>query len=288
MISYRALINHQISINNSLNLFCENSSLQFSHELLDRLTNTKYRLNDDSLIDYTVNRVLTEFYRVNQYFHFDKQAIQELKLIYTNLYRQLDRKDQTREELAYNHKRNLTEWLRKENPFSIKIYSSKQKTVDVTPCFEYTPDLQLRILHVDLDKLQEPILDIGCGQHANLVKYLRQKGKIAFGIDRYNSSYNYFQNYDWLNYDFETEKWGTIISNLGFSNHFLHHHLRIDGNYICYAKKYKEILDSLKVGGKFHYAPSLPFIEEYLDIIKYRVITEKNLDNQSTIVQKIK
>ena len=70
---------------------------------------------------------------------------------------------------------------------------------------------------------------------------------------------------DWLEYDYGEEKWGTIISNLSFSNHFNHHNLRENGNYIEYGKTYMNILYSLKIDGSFHYAPDLPFIEKYLD-----------------------
>jgi len=68
-----------------------------------------------------------------------------------------------------------------------------------------------------------------------------------------------------LKYDYGNEKWGTIVSNLGFSNHFLHHNSREDGNHIGYGKTYMNILKSLKAGGCFHYAPDLSFIEKYLD-----------------------
>jgi hypothetical protein len=66
---------------------------------------------------------------------------------------------------------------------------------------------------------------------------------------------------------------GTITSNLGFSNHFNHHHLRKDGHFIEYAKTFMDILNSLKIGGSFYYAPDLPFIEKYLDRVKYRIKT---------------
>ena len=74
-----------------------------------------------------------------------------------------------------------------------------------------------------------------------------------------------------MDFSFVPGHWGTIISNLGFSNHFRHHHLRNDGDYLDYARKYMEILQSLKPGGAFYYAPDLPFIESYLDPQKYRI-----------------
>ena len=97
------------------------------------------------------------------------------------------------------------------------------------------------------------------------VNYLKNQGIEALGIDRFKFTASNLITVDWLEFDYGKEKWGTIISNLGFSNHFNHHNLREDGNYIEYGKTYMNILNSLKVGGRFHYAPDLPFIEKYLD-----------------------
>ncbi|HBK32433.1 MAG TPA: class I SAM-dependent methyltransferase, partial [Porphyromonadaceae bacterium] len=137
-------------------------------------------------------------------------------------------------------------------------------TVQPVVCCEYSADIQKHILHLQLEELPEPILDVGSGKHGNLVKSLRAAGLIVYGIDRF-SDCSWVEKADWLTYDYGMEKWGTIISNLGFSNHFLHHHLREDGNFIGYAKKYMEILNSLKLHGRMYYAPELPFIEQYLD-----------------------
>jgi hypothetical protein len=126
--------------------------------------------------------------------------------------------------------------------------------------------------------MNEPVLDIGCGVKANLVKYLRQNRIEAYGIDRFVIENSYLDNSDWFEYDFNKMKWGTIISNLGFSNHFLHHHLRTDGSFIDYAKQYMKILNSLKIGGSFHYAPDLPFVEQYLDSNRFHLI-KQNIGN---------
>lgn len=98
-----------------------------------------------------------------------------------------------------------------------------------------------------------------------------EKGVETYGIDRFSFTDKNLSNSDWLEYSYGVEKWGTIISNLGFSNHFKHHNLREDGNYIEYGKKYMEILKSLKIGGEFYYAPDLPFIEQYLDSRQFRI-----------------
>ena len=174
--------------------------------------------------------------------------------------------------ISLNHYRNLCDWLVRTNAFAGKMYSSDQEFTQPVACSEYTSDLQLNILHLELKDLLEPVLDVGCGREMNLVNYLRDNGIEAYGIDRFEIQNPYYTKTDWLEYNFEPDKWGTIISNLGFSNHFIHHNLRADGNYREYAIKYMEILQSLKTGGAFQYAPDLPFMEKHLDRNKYRYI----------------
>ncbi|MGG1617445.1 hypothetical protein ACIFQM_19465 [Paenibacillus sp. NRS-1782] len=52
------------------------------------------------------------------------------------------------------------------------------------PCEEYTPELQAKLLGLDIARLQEPVLDVGCGAEARLVGYLRSLGIEAYGTDR--------------------------------------------------------------------------------------------------------
>jgi len=55
-----------------------------------------------------------------------------------------------------------------------------------------------------------------------------------------------------------------FISNMAFSLHFINHHFRINGQPEKFAHSYMNILRSLKKGGRFLYAPGLPFMEEHL------------------------
>jgi len=136
----------------------------------------------------------------------------------------------------------------------------------------------------------EKVLDIGCGKQGSLVSYLRSKRVEAYGVDRLLTDNPNLTSADWLEFDFGKERWGTIISNLGFSNHFKHHHIREDGDFLKYATKYMEILNSLKIGGRFHYAPDLPFIEKYLSPEKYGLssVKIKNTDFYTTITKRLK
>jgi hypothetical protein len=124
----------------------------------------------------------------------------------------------------------------------------------------------------------------------NLVNFLRDNGIEAYGIDRFASQNHFYIKSDWLEYNYEPNFWGTIISNLGFTNHFIHHNLRSDGNYREYALKYMEILAALKSGGSFCYAPDLPFIEKHLNKQTYSVANYSIVGNnfRSSCINRIK
>jgi len=59
-------------------------------------------------------------------------------------------------------------------------------------------------------------------------------------------------------------------------------------DYVSYAKKYMEILHSLKFGGYFYYAPDLPFIEQFLDDKEFQInnFEIENLEYESTIIKR--
>ncbi|NLH48742.1 MAG: class I SAM-dependent methyltransferase [Myxococcales bacterium] len=139
-------------------------------------------------------------------------------------------------------------------------------------CAEYSLSSQLRILGLSIAELAEPILDLGCGEHAELVRELQRQGKQAFGIDRVAGRIPGVMSADWFAKNFGNDTWGTIVSHLGFSLQFLHQHLQPGGDGARYAHKYMEILRSLKTGGIFVYAPGLPFVEDFLPAAQYRVI----------------
>jgi hypothetical protein len=97
-------------------------------------------------------------------------------------------------------------------------------------------------------------------------------GLEAFGVDRHlDADRDYLSSADWLDYRLEAGAWGTVISHMAFSKHFIHRYLRSDGEDYAYAMKYREILDSLRPGGVFLYAPSLPFVERHLDAKAYEL-----------------
>jgi len=286
-------IDKQIEFNQGKNIFLDNLDIfQFANETVKAIS-TINGFNPDSklfLIDYATDKAIEEFCRVNQYYSFDSKAKNDLRKIYSDLFESLQTKIDSTENISKSHYENLKKWLQKSNPFAEKIYINAGEKINPVACSEYSPDLQINILQIDIEHLMQPVLDIGCGKQGFLVNYLKNQKIEAYGIDRFKFTTSDLITADWLEYDYGVKKWGTVVSNVGFSNHFNHHNLRKDGNYIEYGKTYMAILHSLKEGGCFHYAPALPFIEKYLDsnqfaLNKYEI---KGFDFKTTILKRLK
>lgn len=286
-------IDKQIEFNQGKNIFLDESELfQFIRETKNAISKIN-KLDHDSecfLIDYATDKAIEEFCRINQYYSFDTKSKIGLRNIYSDLFASIRIEGSSTEEISRNHYRRLKDWLKECNPFAEKIYLNADKNIEPVACSEYSPELQIDILRIEIEQIMHPILDIGCGKHGKLVTYFSSKGIEAFGIDRFPFTTSNLQTSDWLEYNYGIKKWGTITSNLGFSNHFKHHNLREDGNYIEYGKTYMRILHSLKVGGCFHYAPDLPFIEKYLDDSQFALIKKEisGCDFQMTIVKRLR
>ena len=274
MDNIKKSIDKKIEFNSSKNIFADKEGLfVFIKETTDAISciNQLDKDAENILIDYTLAKSLKEFCRVNQYYSFNTQSKNELREIYVDLFKKIRKGEIPIAEISENHYQQLQYWLIKCNPFAEKIYAGNNYQLEAIACSEYSPELQIAVLGIDLKHIKQPVLDIGCGTQGNLVNFLNNQNIEAYGIDRFTIAESMLTNSDWLEFDYGIEKWGCIISNLGFSNHFIHHNLRNDGNYINYAKTYMAILQSLKKGGSFYYAPELAFIEIYLDKRAYHI-----------------
>jgi hypothetical protein len=289
----KQLIDLQIQSNQEKNLFHRNifRIMQCSQSTIDAFQNITLVENDVcSLINYAAEKSLQELCRVNQYFSFSESDIIALKILYWNLYQNIQKNKFAADTIFQNHFNNLKSWLNKTNPFSSELYYNDEAILKAVVCSEYSSALQKEILSLNKIPLLEPILDIGCGKNGTLVKSFISDNLDAHGIDRFASAFPHCEKADWLNYNYGLKKWGTIISNAGFSNHFIHHDLRNDGNSTQYAKTYMNILQALKIGGCFYYAPDLPFIEMHLDE-KTFLITKQEITNtvfQTTTIKRLK
>ncbi len=139
-------------------------------------------------------------------------------------------------------------------------------------CREYSPELQIAMLHLDAWGVAGPLLDLGCGEHARLVRLLRQHNVRAYGLDAFAPvSEPYLVPGDWLAWSLGRARWQTIVSHMAFSHHFLHHHLTGSDASISYARRYMDVLAALRPGGSFIYTPGLPFMEDLLPREQFHV-----------------
>lgn len=136
-------------------------------------------------------------------------------------------------------------------------------------CGEYAAMLQRDALGLGEERLRGPILDVGCGASASLVRALRAEGLAATGVDR-EAPEDVAIVSDWRSFPFGQDRWGTVISHHAFTLHFLHHHLGQSDQAYADAQVYRAILRSLRVGGRFVYVPGLPFIEPLLPAASFR------------------
>lgn len=292
MNDFKSTIDKQIGFNQGKNIFFKDlNNFQFTENTIKTISKAETLSPDffHSLVDYATDKAIEEFCRINQYYSLGSKARNELREIYTELIECIQAKSYPVEDIAKNHYRKLQQWIIENNSFAKSVNKDNDQQADIITCSQYNPDLQINILRIDVNRLNQPVLDIGCGKDSLLVNYLAKNSIDIIGIDRYKFNSPKLLTIDWLEYDYGKNKWGTIVSNLGFSNHFQHHNLRVDGNYIEYAKTYMNILEALKVGGQFHYAPDLPFVEKYLDTKKYEInkYNINGLNYKATVIKRL-
>lgn len=227
-----------------------------------------------NLVELFLHHSIDFTYENNQFIHFDEPEKARLKKIYSRYLNNIKtaiETSQTADELEshlskviedhfLDIRRNISRFFDREMERRVQENVILKQAV----CSEYSPELQLQILGIDSSQMMTPVLDIGCGKQGKLVKFLNDRGIQTIGIDRFIEPQQHLIEADWFQVDFSAGTWGTILSHMAFSNHFLFHHRYTHGNPEAYARLYMQILSSLKPGGAFIYAPSLPFIEQFL------------------------
>ena len=175
----------------------------------------------------------------------------------------------------------------------INSYTNKQeeKLEEQEEKSSYSPEFILDILDVKDSELNGTSLDIGCGKNATLVNYLADKGMNAKGLDMECEDSDILEQEDWLIKEYPESTYDLITSNLAFTKHFLEANQEEANDQECieYALSYMKILNSLKVGGKWHYVPSVTFIEELLPEDKFEVTNSFINDSiMRTVIKRIK
>ncbi|UFJ40808.1 class I SAM-dependent methyltransferase [Brevibacillus humidisoli] len=281
------IIDHQLLFNQNKSLFytlpdgklavkpSEKTVQLFKHkpkEIVGFIESTKREGTISQVLEAVSQRVLRLFLRANQFLDFQHRDRLVLQSLYKHLLQRIctmgsktaTLSDAEIDELFDGHYKRLQAFLVGSNGTAIFSKYREHPELFAVPCAEYDPQFQLDLLGIGLDTIKQPVLDIGCGAQANLVRFLRESGIEAYGIDRDVEECDYLFRANWFDWQVRAVTWGTVISHMAFSNHFMHHHLRSSSSAERYAKTYMQILQSLQAGGSFIYAPGLPFLEDLL------------------------
>lgn len=274
-------IQQQIEANQSKNLLYEHFSEiievepDFLAALEKYLGHNEQALSEHArqeLVSFAAETLLKRLFAINQFLRVEPQKAKELENIYSSTWEEMQKTRDIETTLKEVHYPALSHWIADLYPGEFVERLKVVPQVGHVVCAEYSAQLQVDLLKLDIGSLKQPILDAGCGGGANLVRYLGSLGLEAYGIDRVLlKPEKYLQQTDWFDYSFAPHTWGTIVSNMAFSNHLLYTYRHDSGQLGPYLRKFIEILESLLPGGSFHYAPGIPFIEQRLDTTKYQV-----------------
>ena len=266
--SWLMAIKNQVCKNYLCNIFNDKINLEIQD--LERLNLEGITENQIRVFSkYSADLLSSCLYKDNQYIYFDHKALKDLEKIYQYFFNEL-LNGKNRQGAIKSHHVNIKKFLIRTNPFLELINSNDDEKVKTYLCCEYGGDFQLCLLNIKPQDISGPVLDIGCGEHANLVRFLNNQGIIAIGIDRKTTRQENSIECDWFDFDFIENKYGTIISNNAFSIHFINA-ISKNQNISGYTQLFFKILKSLKESGCFYCAPSIPFIEKYVNTEEYIV-----------------
>jgi hypothetical protein len=267
----------QFHDNSYKNLFCtKGNQLHFNRTTIREINLIREELLNLSNVDKNVllmnlsRRFVKTLYQTDPYINFSDKDNLIIQKIYSLLLCDIT-SEFLIDVIEKRHFQRICMLVKETNPAVYQINHNSNRDAQHFVYAEYSPEFQLNLLKIDSSFLLDPILDLGCGEHGCLVEYLRAQHLTAYGADRLQQNRDYYFKCDWLEFIYGDQKWGTIISHLSFTSHFLHHFLQNDGIDILYAGTYMKILKSLAAGGRWIYTPSVPFIENLLPQSEYHV-----------------
>ncbi len=167
------LVDEQLAGHRGMNLFSSDSqdNFRFSERICEAMEHFAGMDDHEAtiLIEQMTNKTIAEFCRVNQYYSIDAETRQNLQLAYATLLAEIRNRQRVGagvliEDIARRHFLRLRQVLKQSNPFAEALYSEGEPTLRPVPCCEYSHELQMDILGIDLNDLAEPVLDIGCGK----------------------------------------------------------------------------------------------------------------------------
>ena len=254
---------------------------EYREKIIEKMNTDEYTKVMDKLSKSFLNNLVkgTEGRKVS------KEDCNKILEIYHKLIENISDYNKDYERIALEHFTEVRNFI---NSYTNKQEEKLEKQVEKS---SYSPEFILNILDVKDSELKGTSLDIGCGKNATLVNYLADKGMNAKGLDMECEDSDRLEQEDWLIKEYPESTYDLITSNLAFTKHFLEANQEEANDQECieYALSYMKILNSLKVGGKWHYVPSVTFIEELLPEDKFEVTNSFINDSiMRTVIKRIK
>jgi hypothetical protein len=241
----------------------------------------------EGLVNDAAESFVQKIFTLNQYIQIDMLSKEALKQIYMATWRKLVETKEVESTIRNYHYPKIRAFMEAKYPQTLAAGLRAATHLGHVPSSEYSAEHQMKLLRLGLQTIQEPILDVGCGAEAYLTRFLRTMNLEAFGFDRAIMDRTiYLVEADWFDYEYGTDKWGTIVSNLSFANHLVYAQRYEAATVATYLRTFFSILNSLKVGGTFAFAPGVDQLEMQVDHTKYEVENWKI--SSTTKVTKIK
>ena len=254
---------------------------EYREKIIEKMNTDEYTKVMDKLSKSFLNNLVkgTEGRKVS------KEDCNKILEIYHKLIENISDYNKDYERIALEHFTEVRNFI---NSYTNKQEEKLEKQVEKS---SYSPEFILNILDVKDSELKGSSLDLGCGEDATLVNYLADKGMNAKGIDMECEDSDILEQEDWLIKEYPESTYDLVTSNLTFTKHFLEANQEEANDQECieYALSYMKILNSLKIGGKWHYVPSVTFIEELLPEDKFEVTNSFINENvMRTVIKRIK
>ena len=254
---------------------------EYREKIIEKMNTDEYT----KVMDKLSKSFLTNLVKGTEGRKVTKEDCSKILEIYHKLIENISDYNKDYERIALEHFTQVRNFI---NDYTTRQETSAENVESKT---SYSPEFLLDILAVEEHELKGKSLDIGCGKEANLVNYLTEKGMDAKGLDMECQDSDKLEQEDWLIKEYPESTYDLITSSLTFTKHFNEANQEEANDQECieYALSYMKILNSLKVGGKWHYVPSVTFIEELLPEDKFEVTNSFINDNiMRTVVKRIK
>ena len=248
---------------------------EYREKIIEKMNTDEYTKVMDKLSKSFLNNLVkgTEGRKVS------KEDCNKILEIYHKLIENISDYNKDYERIALEHFTEVRNFI---NSYTNKQEEKLEKQVEKS---SYSPEFILNILDVKDSELK------GSSKNATLVNYLADKGMNAKGIDMECEDSDILEQEDWLIKEYPESTYDLVTSNLTFTKHFLEANQEEANDQECieYALSYMKILNSLKIGGKWHYVPSVTFIEELLPEDKFEVTNSFINENvMRTVIKRIK